>query len=271
MSHKIINLTASMIRAYKSCPKLYEFQYVEMLKPERAPEYLTTGSNYHGHLEALFKGEPLPELTDIPSLMCRAFDRYLPWREWELEKIEEEFDIRVTPFFHMRGKIDAICSDGTPVEHKSAGQSISPDTEAGLKYVNKLAWDDQITYYLLALSLLRDEPVTKVRYTVCQKPSIRQKQNESPEEYLKRCEEWYDESKVRAIDVYRQEKELWETQEEVRRLASEIRRRKHFYRNPSQCSLMGCPYAAICLNYDPEITVGFTKKAKESEELSCNF
>jgi hypothetical protein len=40
-----MNITASMIRAYKACPKLYEFQYVHLLKPERPPEALATGSS----------------------------------------------------------------------------------------------------------------------------------------------------------------------------------------------------------------------------------
>jgi hypothetical protein len=33
---------------------------------------------------------------------------------------------------------------------------------------------------------------------------------------------------------------------------------------------MGCPYLPICQDYDPEITAGFIKKERMSEEL-CRF
>ncbi|MDD4835770.1 MAG: PD-(D/E)XK nuclease family protein [Dethiosulfovibrio sp.] len=266
-----IDLTASMIRAYKSCPKLYEFQYIHMLKPEKTPTALETGSNYHAQLERLLTGQSIDD-TGLPGIMAEAFDRFIPWRDWKIAKVEEEFDWAITPFLHMRGKIDAVCSDGIPVEHKTAGQSIGTETASGLKYVNHLAWDDQVSYYLLALSLQRDEPVTTVRYTVCQKPSIRLKQGETEEAYLDRCREWYDDTKVRFFEVHRSEEELDRTETEVRGLASEIRRRKVFYRNPSHCSLMGCSYASICLDYDPEIITGFVRKERESEELAtCRF
>ena len=258
-----INLTASMIRAYKSCPKLYEFQYVHMLKPEKTPTALETGSNYHAQLERLLTGQSIDD-TGLPGIMARAFDRFIPWRKWGIEKIEEEFSVPLTPFLKMVGKIDAICADGTPVEHKSTSQSLGGETASGLKYRDKLAWDDQISYYLLALK------TSRVKYTVCQKPSIRLKRDETEEEYLARCEEWYDETKVRFFEVARNPRELEETEAEIRVLASELRRRKHFYRNPSHCSLRGCSYASICLNYDPEIITGFVKKERVSEEL-CKF
>ena len=261
MSRKM-NLTASMVRAYKSCPKLYEFQYIHMLKPEKTPEALETGSSYHAEIEKVFRGEPTS--CTIPGIMARAFDRFIPWREWRIEKIEEEFLLPLSPFLNLVGKIDAICADGTPVEHKSASQSIGDETASGLKYRDKLAWDDQVTIYLMALN------TTRVKYTVCQKPSIRMKQNETEDEYLARCEAWYDETKVRFFEVTRDPKELEDMEAEIRYLASEIRRRKHFYRNPSHCSLMSCSYASICLNYDPEIVSGFVRKERMSEEL-CRF
>jgi hypothetical protein len=132
-----MNLTASMIRAYKACPKLYEFQYVHMLKPIKTQDALEMGSNYHAEIEKVLSGEPTS--YTIPGIMARAFDRFIPWREWKIEKVEEEFEISLTPFLSLRGKIDAICADGTPVEHKSAGQSIDPETSTGLKYRDKLA------------------------------------------------------------------------------------------------------------------------------------
>ncbi len=58
MMARKFNLTASMLRTYKSCPRLYELQYIEMLKPVVAADYLTTGTNYHAAVENILKGEP---------------------------------------------------------------------------------------------------------------------------------------------------------------------------------------------------------------------
>ena len=265
MASRKFNLTASMLRTYKSCPRLYELQYIEMLKPAVAADYLTTGTNYHAAVENILKGEPFDN-TGIVGAMAGAFNRFIPWRDWGVEHIEYQFDLSLTSFCHMQGKIDAICKDGTPIEHKTTSASIDE------KYIRNLAWDDQVSFYLLALSLLNEKPVTRVIYTVCQKPTIRLKKNQTEEEYIEEVRGWYTPEKVKVIDVVRSVAELKETEAEVRSIVSEIRRRKHFYRNPRHCSMISCPYSAICLNYDPEITTGFIKKTQMSEELApCAF
>jgi intein/homing endonuclease len=135
----------------------------------------------------------------------------------------------------------------------------------------KLAWDDQVNFYLLARTLVTGKPVTKVIYTVCQKPTIRLKQNETEEQYLARVSEWYTEDKIKLLTVTRSVNELKETEGEIREMTSQIRRQKYFYRNPGNCKITGCSYSSICLNYDPEITTGFAKKERRNEELSCAF
>jgi hypothetical protein len=260
---RTIALTASMVRTYKSCPRKYELEYIEMLKPAITPEALATGSSYHACVEKILKGEPY-QAEGVVEKMAAAFDRFIPWREWGIKEVEKEFDVHVGYGFHMRGKIDAILDDGTPVEHKTYKNTIDE------KYIDNLAWDDQVSYYLLALSRLRGEPITRVTYTVCQKPTIRQTQKETYEDYLQRIEGWYDETKVRTFQVVRSPEELKEIEADTRELAKEIRRRKHFYRNPSNCSILGCEYRSICLNYDPQMLMGFVKKGRKSEEL-CKF
>jgi hypothetical protein len=250
---KRIDLSATKLRAYKSCPRLYYLQYVEGLRPAERPEYFETGSNYHSCVERILKGEPY-ETDGIVGCMASSFEKHLPWREWGVRDVERKFETALTPFCHMTGVIDAVCEDGTPVEHKTTTSAIDG------KYINSLAWDDQVSFYLLALTLITGKPVTRVIYTVCQKPTIKQKQNETPEEYLERVKGWYDETKIAAVSVVRSERELIETETEIRQMASEIRKRKHFYRNPSNCRIVGCSYSSICLNYDPEIITGFTRK-----------
>lgn len=261
---RTIKLTASMIRAYKSCPKLFQFQYIDMLKPVARSEALEVGSSYHDHVERILKREERPRSVDLPGIMADAFDRFIPWKDWNIADVEKEFQIHESYGLWMVGKIDAICADGTPIEHKTTRDAIDE------KYVNKLAWDDQVSYYLLALSKKRNSPVTRTIYTACQKPTIRLKQNETEEQYLERMREWYDETKVRTFTVVRTAKELEDKEREVRDIAREIRNRRHWYRNPSHCSIVGCAFSSICLDYDPEMLMGFERKERMSEEL-CNF
>ena len=263
MKTRSIALTASMVRAYKSCPRLYELQYVEMLKPAVTPEALETGSSYHACVEKILKGLPY-DAGSLAGKMAAAFERFIPWREWNVAGVETEFDVHIGYGFHLRGKIDALLWDGTPVEHKTHRGAIDE------RYIDNLAWDDQVSCYLLALSLLQGKPVTSVTYTVCQKPSIKQTQKETWEEYLARAGEWYDDTKMRTFQVVRSVDELKDIEKDIRQLAKEIRNRKHFWRNPSNCSILGCAFRSICLNYDPQILMGFMKKERMNEEL-CKF
>ena len=91
---RTLTLTASMIRSYKTCPRRYELEYIEMLKPAVPLEALETGSNYHARIEALLKGEDWSR-DGVVGKMVEAFDRFVPWWDWDVAKVEEEFSIRL--------------------------------------------------------------------------------------------------------------------------------------------------------------------------------
>ena len=82
---RTLTLTASMIRSYKTCPRRYELEYIEMLKPAVPLEALETGSNYHARIEALLKGEDWSR-DGVVGKMVEAFDRFVPWRDWDVAK-----------------------------------------------------------------------------------------------------------------------------------------------------------------------------------------
>lgn len=256
--------TTSQIRAFKSCRRLFELQYIELLRPKVESEALAVGSNYHRIVEGILKGEECPA-DGIPAIMASQFkSRILPLLP-KISMVEKQFRVRIGRSKFLIGKIDAICEDGTPVEHKTTSDTIDE------KYIHRLNWDDQVTNYLVALSLEQKKIVNKVIYTVIKKPTIRIKQNETMEDYLKRCVEWYEddtEHKVATFPVVRSKDELIEKQAELVDMFKEIKKCKRFYRNPSHCSIMGCPYASVCLSYTPEAgAVDFVKKEKVNEEL----
>ena len=260
-----MNITTSQIRAFKSCRRLYELQYIELLRPKVEAEALTTGSSYHRLVEGILLNKETPENT-IPGIMADQFKSLILPLLPKIAKVEQQFSVKIGRSKVLLGKIDAITEDGTPVEHKTTSDTIDE------KYINRLNWDDQVTNYLLALSLERGQIVNKVIYTVIKKPTIRLKQTETPEEYLLRCREWYNddtEHKVATFPVTRSKDELAAKQAELVAMCNEIKRCKCFYRNPQHCSIMGCSYASVCLTYTPEIgAVDFVKKTKVNEELS---
>lgn len=256
----ITELTASMISSFKRCPRRYYLEYIEGQKPVASSEALNIGSNYHANLENILNGVDFNH-SGIAGKMAEAFEKYVDWHSWKAVP-EQEFKIRLARGIYLKGKIDAITDNGVPVEHKTTGNS-------GLeKYIDHLAYDDQIALYMLRLGQRR------AIYTVIQKPTIRLKKDETDEQYLERVGQWYDENpenKILTLNVVRTDGELEEKRQEVIYLARQINKTKLFWRNPNSCAITSCPYASICLNYEPDIQlVGFVKKERRNEEL-CKF
>jgi hypothetical protein len=96
----------------------------------------------------------------------------------------------------------------------------------------------------------------KVWYTVCRRPTIRQKQNESDEDFYNRMVEWYDtdtDSKIRLLEIERTDDEVEAFKAELMRMIDDMRNASHFYKNTCHCNMYGrrCEYSSICLHYDP--------------------
>lgn len=253
----ITEITSSMISAYKRCPRRYELEYIHDLKPVTISEALAVGTNYHANVEKILRKEEYDH-AGLAGKMAEAFEKYIGWQEWTATP-EEEFRVRISRGIYLKGRLDAVTADGIPVEHKTTGQYSLE------KYIDHLAYDDQIAIYMLAAKSVH------AVYTIIQKPTIRQGKSESEAEYLERVSAWYTPEHVMSVNVYRTSGELEAKREEIIYLVKEIRRAKMFWRNPTTCALTPCPYASICLNYEPEMqTVGFTKKERRNEEL-CRY
>ena len=251
-------LTATMIGSYKRCPRLYELEYIHELKPVSTSEALMVGSNYHANVEKILKREEYDH-AGLAGKMAEAFEKYIDWEDWSAVP-EQEFKMRISHGIYLKGRLDALTKDGVPVEHKTTG-TYSLD-----KYIDHLAYDDQIAIYMLVTGSSR------AVYTIMQKPTIRQKQTETEEEYLERVEDWYSPEHVMSVNVVRTSGELEAKREELIYLAKQIRRTKLYWRNPNTCALMNCPFASICLNYEPSMqVVGFVKKERRNEELSAGL
>lgn len=237
--------SVSQIKAFKSCRQLYYLKYDQKLKPLQTAEPLATGTAYHALIESLEKGEALPEDEFTKeNAMAHAYQKYIlpQFHVTESEvKLEKQIGNHI-----LFGHLDGLSDDGYIVEHKTA----SVDISEGGEYEYGLLWDEQVLAYM-SLSGRR-----KVHYTVCRKPTIRLRQNESDEEFYHRMIEWYDEdtdSKIRTFVVERTDAEVAEFESEFQDICDIIFHSKKFYKNTCHCSAYGrrCEYSPICLHYDP--------------------
>lgn len=242
-----MRLSISRMKAFKSCRRLYELKYLEHLEPIQKAEALQTGTNYHKLIEELNNGVDIitayPEDYSKERAMARAYMNYI-YPKFKVVESEKWLEYDLGDGNKLVGIVDAIADDGHIVEHKTTGSEITE------QYEYNLQWDEQILAYMLMTGK------RKVWYTVCRKPTIRQKQNESDEEFFYRMLEWYDtdtESKIRLLEIERTDDEITQFKDELMLMVDEMRHAGHFYRNTCHCNMWGrrCEYSPICLNYDP--------------------
>jgi len=235
----------SQIKLFKACRRAWQFRYIEKLEPVETAESLETGKSYHAYLEMLENGEELPD-DDFSkaAAMAKAYEKYiLP--QFHVVAAEKELEKQIGDHV-LHGFVDGLSDDGFIVEHKTT----SADISEGGEYEYNLLWDEQVLAYM-SLSGRR-----KVHYTVCRKPTIRLKKDETEEEFYDRMVAWYDddtENKIRVFTVERTDAEVAEFEKEFEAICDEMVAAGNCYRNTCHCNAWGrrCEYSSICLNYDP--------------------
>ena len=242
-----MRLSISKIKAFKSCRRLYELKYVEDLRPREKAEALQVGASYHKLLEQINNGE-VPDYIDYSKemAMANAYYRYI-YPRFKVTAAEQTYELDLGYGDTLIGIVDGIAADGHIVEHKTTGSEITE------QYEYNLLWDEQILAYMLLTGS------RKVWYTICRKPTIRQKQNESEEEFYKRMCEWYDtdtDSKIRLLEIERTDAEVEEFRQDLKRMRYDMKvaeAGKDFYKNTCHCNMYGrrCEYSSVCLHYDP--------------------
>ena len=235
----------TQIKTYKACRRAWQFKYQEHLTPVTTPDALATGKRYHEYLEALENGESLPEGEYTKeAAMAAAYAKYiLP--QFKVVAAEKELEKEIGDHT-LHGFVDGISEDGCIVEHKTTSMDI---TEGG-EYEYNLLWDEQVLAYM-SLTGMR-----KVYYTVCKKPTIRIKKDETEEEFYNRMVAWYDEDtdqKIRMFVVERTDAEVAQFERDFEVICAQMQEGT-IYRNTCHCNSWGrrCEYSSICLNYDPD-------------------
>lgn len=204
-------LSATAIRDFKSCPQRFRLRYVELLRRKETTDALRMGTNW-GELHAVYNSADYTlgpgsdgGLTPIVEHLNKRYANIpngIEPDDWEVEKLtlltcligyyeywkddpiqvqasEQRFDLRVGRH-NLMGKIDhKAVWQGQPtiVERKSTSKSLEPDSF----YWGTWQRDLQISLYALA-----SPPETRILLDVWRKPTIKQKQTETPQQYAER-------------------------------------------------------------------------------------
>lgn len=246
-----MKVSISKIKLFKACRKAFYFKYVEDLIPNETAEPLQTGIDYHARIEALYKGEEVEEDFSKASAMAKAYEKHILPKLKKVTKPEKWYEKSFGRNNVLIGRVDGV-SDDYIVEHKTVGTDLE-------EYEYGLQWDEQLLAYMWMTGLRH------AKYTLCRKPTIRQKKDETDEQFYQRMIEWYDsdtDNKIRIVDIYRTDEEIAQFEYDLRAITNEMDFTNRYYRNTNHCFRWGrrCEYASICLNYDPDQTyVEFTK------------
>ena len=235
-------------------------KYVEMLEPIQKAEALETGSNYHSLLEELNKTGNFESDYSKESAMATAYKKYI-YPHFKVTEAEKYVEYDLGNGDTLIGFVDGVTDNGYIVEHKTTGMDITE------QYEYNLLWDEQILAYMLMTGM------RKVYYTVCRKPTIRQKQKETDEEFFNRMVAWYDEdtdSKIRLLEIERTDEEVEQFRQDLEVIKATIQEAvqdKNFYKNTCHCNMYGrrCEYSSICLNYQPNAEyIDFYRKEEQA-------
>ena len=267
-----MKISSTKVKCYKACKRLYYLKYVEGLEYTQPIDALESGKSYHAEIEDMYNNDGWFVPADDPKIhaMATAYCKHI-YPQFKCKLVEQWFEYPLNEEHTLVGRFDAIADDGCVVEHKTTSADVDDE------YIYNLQWDEQILNYMLASGK------NEMYYTVCKKPTIRQKQNETEEEFLERCIAWYDEDtghKIRVIKVTRSEKEVEAQKRALLALCITMKGEEemegtmnafgtsYFYRNPSHCTCYGrrCEFAPICLDYDPKLEyVEFRRKDNEDQ------
>lgn len=285
-------LTHSSLSTFRRCGRMYYYKYVLGLRRDVEAGPLRFGKAFHNGLEiyantgdadkALAEataGYAAPPPGDIPAekwaiefqtVWCLLAGHFWRYGEDRLKIVQSEvaFEVplinpetgRTSRRYSLAGKIDNLCelpvhtSDEAPTlavgEFKTSGADISDASS----YWLRLRCDPQVSIYVLAAREITGRRIDTVIYDVTRKPTIRQRQKETPEEYGQRL--WKDITEERPDYYYarrevpRMEAELDATRQELwdqAKQLAECERHGRWYRNVGPFTCDYCDYADICL------------------------
>lgn len=271
-------LTASRMNAFLSCPRRHFYAHELGLRRAEPSGALKIGTAIHAALEARALGATIDEayaaalatgtFTEADAavlfgLIGGYYNRYAGVMD-VIERMHPEIEFQETipgsRTFIAAGKIDglAVLKDGRTalIEHKTCGEDISP----GAPYWERLRFNTQLMQYVIA-ARSNGWNVDCVIYDVIRKPSIRVKQNETPQAYgerlladcearpdfyFARCEVAIREAHIHEFEVQRHV--ICKMLLHCKAAAEKAEMPEYgWIRNCNGVTCRGCEYAPVCL------------------------
>lgn len=289
------HLSHSSLNAQLACQQKYGYEYVDKIAPisKGAPQRmgaafakaLEAGDPEVGVTEVVEKANVLSQAdedrTRIEAIIVGAAAKAYLAEYGPTSPDEREFAYRVrlrnpatgsySRTFDLLGYADQLEDAGdhwTLIEDKLVGaiQAVA---------VRRLPLDRQLALTCYGVWRATGKPIGEVKYRFTRKPSIKQKQNESIDEFLARLEADYEnrpdfyllqEILPRSTnDLARTEAELWQWAAQRR----EADRQRIYPRNSSHChDYGGCAFLPLCIG-DPDAPSLYGPKP-ESDRVSNN-
>ena len=249
----------SRINCFKQCPQLYKYKYIDKLIPLGADtKQLSMGKAFHVGIENGSTDAALEFLekdkffmsteseTDktIVLAMVEAFLKKFPEAStWEHEVYmtgkllnEQEDDFQVY--------IDAL------EEHENGYYIIELKTTSRIDqtYIDKLDFNDQVNrYYYFAEKQLK-KPILGIKYYVIKKPLLRQKMNETVDQFRQRVvDRILEDDSIFFTILTRTPEQISSCIEDTKYDMQVIENTTRYTKNLAACSCYGnCPYISLC-------------------------
>ena len=285
-------LTATSLSSLRRCARLFFYRYVLGLSRVRKATPLRMGSAIHKGHELRNCGESQDEAVAGATVDYVSCPEWADPVEWAVERetvaallvghfwrysqdnvaflaVEQSFEIplanpdtgAVSRRFVLAGKFDGLVqlADGrvAVMEYKNVGEDIAP----GGEYWLRTRADGQINQYVLGARAVGHD-VSTVLYDATRKPTIRLRQNETPEQFGERLladisdrpDHYYQRREVPRLedDLIQFQAELWQQAQhllEIRRRAERLTDPACAYvRNVGRLTCGSCEFAAFCFN-----------------------
>tara|TARA_R100001079_G_scaffold100636_1_gene65197 strand:+ start:1141 stop:2028 length:888 start_codon:yes stop_codon:yes gene_type:complete len=272
-------LTQTEIVTFGKCEKRWEHRYVSWLTPFVESMALSMGSAFHEGLDAgnpeaavdyLDKQDPAwGQWEDGKNRVNKAIAHTMvsaalkQWQSWP-DKSEFQFQLglpkpgtgNVSKKHRLSGVWDGVWEGSHP---RFPGEVVLGEWKTASivnnDYMQRLDIDFQVSAYLWVASKLYGKPVTKMVYRVVKKPTIRQRKNETEEEYIDRLRQDYEERPEHYLFetvVERTEEQLDEWHKQAWAVHSRMLQIKRgdvpAIKNTQACLSRGrCPYFDLCV------------------------
>jgi hypothetical protein len=272
-------VTQSSLKTYATCPRKYDYRINKELVKDEAVETLEAGKDIHEVLRKIHTGKKFnfsaisdPAQRAMISKYCKIYNIEIYNCSYDGRKIldvEVEFRTRIyhpatgrpSQNYRQGGKVDLLVEEPyTDLPDRQAG---NPEPGLGIvdhkttskldgEYIDRITHDQQLYSYAVALELDRKIPVRTLYLNVLCKPTIRLKQNETPDEYYERCLEWLTPDKFYRHTVTLDRDFMLEVKVDMWnkvQLLHESVKYELWPRNTESCMHWGriCPYFELCM------------------------